>query len=531
MLRSKKNFYLSLILLCLTVSNVRAAQEQGLTIDTIEVIGDWTWDRESSEEASSHVREHPIVYAKVYAVAEALKRDAQLLEWEISSVEVNSINESYRARAIVNAKIRYTSVPESSNDNAVQSKDENRGDLVDLSVAEINDLLLLEIADTQSKLDVLIDVITKIGSKGIASGIWKGGKRAADYISQLSLLKERIADFSSNLNRHIATPQSQLVATIVSLDTELRAIDKRIVENYSVSWYSRLLGRNNEVSFADAARELAVSANKLSGTARSLQQKISLQNLEEYAKNSDLTSSDDTANDTTSGNHRLAAGNAGSSSVLGDNYPGRSKVDYSSNVGSKTFLLAALAGNSELSDLDSVVKASINFSPEQREMKSKELLSSAKNYKLGLLKNSFDEVKLFSYVDEKFRRDVGDSTINPEWNRWRETGERYGEPTKYCADFTIPVMWQLPILVSDRWRIMDELNGRSMRSKYYLTKNYAAKDNVLLDSTCNSRKIETASYQMKQVSDKQLYIDIIKDGPSRKFLYLDSNEIAVLLSQ
>lgn len=193
---------------------------KGPVTETVTVTGysQWGVRHGTAAEAEAHVREHDHVYGSLIAAGLAAKHDGRLRAWKIIDVEFRQNAEQSNFRFAARTKVEAVldawthNVPKEVEDDTEEDvwiEDEVERKIAELEAEEkalgkaIEDKLVSDLLDKINDIEVMqntfVGVLTRLGSKGPALGLWKGGLTADRYVSRLSEMAARVQQVKNSV--------------------------------------------------------------------------------------------------------------------------------------------------------------------------------------------------------------------------------------------------------------------------------------------------------------------------------------------
>ncbi|MCI5041265.1 MAG: hypothetical protein MRY81_16470 [Donghicola eburneus] len=204
-----------------------AAQAQtpvkGPVTETVTVTGysQWGVRYATAAEAEAHVRENDHVYGSLVAAGLGGSHDGRLRSWKVVDVEIKRNPESEHYQFMARTKVEAVldawkrNIPkdededEDNTEEEVWIEDEVERKIAELEAEEkalgksIEDKLVSDLLDKINDIEVMqntfVGVLTRLGSKGPALGLWKGGLTADRYVSRLSEMAARVQQVKNSV--------------------------------------------------------------------------------------------------------------------------------------------------------------------------------------------------------------------------------------------------------------------------------------------------------------------------------------------
>ncbi len=181
---------------------------------TVTRYTDWTLRFPTAEKAEAHLREYKGVYGGEQATEAALEFDGKEESYRILSVEFKQVEGSkkyqYRARAKVEIKLLPYELNLAAARNKALAEADGKAPITDELEAKMAQLeaedealsdavveaavgdLMSKINDVDVMQNALVGVLVRLGSKGAALGLWRGGLTAERYVSRLEAMAARV---------------------------------------------------------------------------------------------------------------------------------------------------------------------------------------------------------------------------------------------------------------------------------------------------------------------------------------------------
>ncbi|MCE8538254.1 hypothetical protein KBY27_12405 [Ruegeria pomeroyi] len=181
---------------------------------TVTRYSDWTLRFPTAEKAEAHLREYKGVYGGDQAHAAAVDLDGKLKGYRILSVEFKQVEGStkyqYRARAKIEISLEPYELNLAAARNKARAEAEGAAPITDELEARMAELeaedealsaavveaavgdLMDKINDVEVMQNTLVGVLARLGGKGAALGLWRGGLTADRYVSRLSEMAARV---------------------------------------------------------------------------------------------------------------------------------------------------------------------------------------------------------------------------------------------------------------------------------------------------------------------------------------------------